>query len=310
MIRIQSNLSKTLDKYTRICKLVEVPISTTAAAAIGQFASISQKQLSGLNAIDSFYQSFQSHSAWLKVLDNYYMSTKSLMTTTKYWETVRKNLGLQSMQSSFFTTPQPAINDNLVKALERLTSVTSMLDMSSLQRFASEIESVNEDLYDILNEVYYKDDDIEDFELEEGFKCNAEIQEALEEQVNDPVKFQEKVAFWTEKKKRQFFIVYIILNFFWGNFIQPYFQESIGAPVMAWTVAHVKELPEKVGKFIGDLKEDIEATIIENVPYYYKVTFVDENGEIKEGYVSKRSVKLVEPVIEMEETEEQETTEE
>jgi hypothetical protein len=110
MIKIQSNLSKTLDIYSRICKSVEVPTVTTAvAAAIGQFASISQKQLSGLNAIDSFYQSFQSHSAWQKVLDNYYMSTKPLMTTTKYWETVRKNLGLQS---SLFTTPQPAINGN------------------------------------------------------------------------------------------------------------------------------------------------------------------------------------------------------
>ena len=96
--------------------------------------------------------------------------------------------------------------------------------------------------------------------------------------------------------------------FVWNNFIGPYFQDCIGGPVMAWTVAHMKELPEKGGKFIDDLKEDIEATIIENVPYYYKVTFVDENGEIKEGYVSKRSVKLVESVIETEEPEKQETT--
>lgn len=310
MIKIQSNLSKTLDVYTRICKSVEVPTTTTAAAAIGQFAAISQKQLSGLDVIDSFYQSFQPHSTLRKVLDNYCMSIKPLMTTTKYWETVRKNLGLQS---SFFATPKPVINDNLVKTLERLISVRTMPNISSLQRLASGIECVNEDLYDIVNEAYYEDDEIKDFELEEGFTSNAEIQEALEEQVNDPIKFQEKVAFWTEKKKRQFFIVYIILNFFWGNFIQPYFQERIGVPAMAWTVAHVKELPEKTGKFIGDLKEDIEATIIENVPYYYKVTFVDENGEVKEGYVSKRSVKLVEPVIEKEEaeeTEKQETTEE
>ena len=189
VIKIQSDLSKTLDIYTRICKSVEVPTATTAAVAIGQFASILQKQLSDLNAIDFFYQPFQPHSAWRKVLDSYYMSTKPLMTTTKYWETVRKNLGLQS---SFFTTPQPTINDNLVKALERLTSITSMPDVSSLQRLASRIESVNEDLYELMNQSYYEDDDIEDFELEEGFTSNAEIQEALEEQVNDPVKFQEK----------------------------------------------------------------------------------------------------------------------
>lgn len=127
MIKIQSNLSKTLDIYTRICKAVKVPTTTTAATAIGQFASISQKQLRGLNVIDSFYQSFQPHSTWRNVLDNYYISAKSLMTTTKYWETVRKNLGLQS---SFFATSKPVINDNLVKTLERLTSVKidSLLD--------------------------------------------------------------------------------------------------------------------------------------------------------------------------------------
>jgi hypothetical protein len=68
-----------------------------------------------------------------------------------------------------------SINDNLVKALERLTSVTSMPDMSSLQKLASGIESVKEDLCDIMNEVYYEDDDIEDFELEEGFTSNAEM---------------------------------------------------------------------------------------------------------------------------------------
>lgn len=40
-----------------------------------------------------------------------------------------------------------------------------------------------------MNQSYYEDDDIEDFELEEGFTNNAEIQETLDEQVNDPVKF-------------------------------------------------------------------------------------------------------------------------
>lgn len=51
MIKIQSDLSKTLDIYTRICKSVEVPTATTAAGAIGQFASILQKQLSDLNKL-------------------------------------------------------------------------------------------------------------------------------------------------------------------------------------------------------------------------------------------------------------------
>lgn len=51
------------------------------------------------------------------------------------------------------------------------------------------------------------------------------------------------------------------------------------------------------------LKENIEATIIENTNYYYKVTFTDEDGVQREGYVAKRNLKIIkEP--EAEETEE------
>lgn len=159
-----------------------------------------------------------------------------------------------------------------------------------------------ESLFNVVNQVSNEVEVENSLESDEGFSCDEEIYATIEEHANDPVGFQEKIYNWTEKKKRQYYIVYIVILFLFGNIVLPYFQENIGKKVMAWSVAHVRELPEMAGKCITNLKEEVEAMIIENCPYYYKVSFIDENGEQKEGYVSKRSVKLIE--VETEESEE------
>ena len=63
-------------------------------------------------------------------------------------------------------------------------------------------------------------------------------------------------------------------------------------------------MPEKASKVICQLKEEVEAIIVENTDYYYKVKFVDEEGVEREGYVAKRNLKL------LEEDSEEETTDE
>lgn len=65
-------------------------------------------------------------------------------------------------------------------------------------------------------------------------------------------------------------------------------------PVTTYVVSNVKELPEKGAKIIGQIHENAEAIIVGNTNYYYKVTFINENGETKEGYVAKRNLKIVE----------------
>lgn len=209
-----------------------------------------------------------------------------------------------------------AINEGILKACEPIeiseeairTVMGITANIPNYYELTAGLENLSKNLASIATAIYRESEEEESSELETDFASNEELQEAIIEQNENPMGFQERVAHWADSKKKKYFIAIFILMFVWNNFVQPYFQEYIGVPVMAWTVAHVKELPEKASKFIGDLKDDIEATIIENVPYYYKVIFVDENGEVKEGYVSKRSVKIVEPIIKMEETEE--TTEE
>ena len=75
-------------------------------------------------------------------------------------------------------------------------------------------------------------------------------------------------------------------------------------PVTAYVVSNVKEFPEKGAKIVGQIHENIEATIIGNTNYYYKVTFINEDGEIKEGYVAKRNLKIIEKKAEEDATEE------
>lgn len=194
------------------------------------------------------------------------------------------------------------INEASIRAAMGITA-----SIPSYSELTAGFANIANNLSSIATAIYEESEGEEISELETDFSSNEELQEAIIEQNENPIGFQERVANWAESKKKKYYIAILVLMFVWNNFIQPYFQEYIGVPVTARTVACVREFPEKASKLIADIKEDIEATIVENVPYYYKITFIDENGEEKEGYVSKRSVKFVAPVVETEDVEEQET---
>ena len=147
----------------------------------------------------------------------------------------------------------------------------------------------------------------ENVELETDFASEQEIQDTINDQMNNPVGFQERVANWAAEKYKKYFIVINFWLLTWGIFIQPYLQENVGLPVMTYVASDVKELREKGAKIVTRLKKNIEATIIKNTNYYYKVTFIDEDGVRKEGYVAKRNLKIIEEP-ETEETEEEPTS--
>lgn len=79
---------------------------------------------------------------------------------------------------------------------------------------------------------------------------------------------------------------------------------------MTFVVSNVKELPQKGAKIVAQLRQNIEATIVENTNYYYKVTFTDENGIQREGYVAKRNLKIVEQPEAEDEIEKESSSEE
>lgn len=115
------------------------------------------------------------------------------------------------------------------------------------------LANLSKNLFSLATAIYEESEEEEISELEMDFVSNEELQEAIIEQNENPVGFQERVANWAESKKKKYYIAIFILLFVWNNFVQPYFQEYIGVPVMAWTVAHVRELPEKASKFIANI---------------------------------------------------------
>lgn len=129
---------------------------------------------------------------------------------------------------------------------------------------------------------------------EDKFSSKEEIVETLQEQAEDPKAFQKRTDGWSETKKKIYSYIIASIIFLWTNFLQPYFQDTIGKPVTAYVISKVKEFPETAGKVIDELKKDMQAIITEDVPYYYRVIYTDEEGNVKEGYVAKKNIKVIE----------------
>ncbi len=109
----------------------------------------------------------------------------------------------------------------------------------------------------------------------------------MQEQIDDPKGFQEKNADWSEGKKKILYYSGIIF-FIWTYFFHPYFRETIGKPVVAYTISKVRELPKSAGKIIDALKKDFQTINTEDVPYYYEVTYTDEEVIPKRDMLPKR----------------------
>lgn len=217
---------------------------------------------------------------------------KSLMSVT----TIDTARSIQNLQESM-----KLFTDSVIA--EQISQLES-IDYSKIFSQTLQKNGTFKDAVDAAYESLQEEENIsENVELETDFASEQEIQDTINDQMNNPVGFQERVANWAAEKYKKYFIVINFWLLIWGIFIQPYLQENLGLPAMTYVESNVKELPEKGAKIVAQLKENIEATIIENTNYYYKVTFTDEDGVQREGYVAKRNLKIIkEP--EAEETEE------
>ena len=255
---------------------------------------VQQNLTSPLVALQPVLEQYRDNSAMVDFLNNFSNQIQSIVPLSLR-EQAAMNMGTsleifgnacRELCESIASTSQIGV----------VTQWTKMLNLPEYTSSFDNWKAIQVDWLDLISRVQIAD---EEENYDDGFLCNEEIHVALEEHIKNPMRFQEKVACWTEKMKKQYYLVCLMLSLIGGIFVLPYLQD-IGKTVTAWTVAHVKELPSMAGNFIMDLKDGIEAIIIENSPYYYKVSFVDENGEEKEGYVSKRSVRIIEKTEEAE----------
>ena len=152
--------------------------------------------------------------------------------------------------------------------------------MSGYNNIAEALNSYSS-VKDVIDSVYSSldfDDEEENIaELETYFADEQELQDALEEEFTDENKFAKRIKSWAK-------------------------------PVMTKVISIVKEAPEKGAEIIYRLKDGVQAIIMENTNYYYKVKFTDENGVEREGYVAKKNLRVIEE--EMEKSEDNDIEEE
>lgn len=144
----------------------------------------------------------------------------------------------------------------------------------------------------IASQEYAKDEEVAQ-ESDDDLLTAEEAVETICEHINNPTGIIERISTWSQEKIKKYWIVVALFTMLWNIFVLPYLQENIGKPAMAILTSNVKELPEKGATIICQLKENIEAYITENTTYYYKVSFTDENGVEREGYVAKRNLKII-----------------
>lgn len=299
---VQPNLEGTTNYGTKISASVNSPDLIKSA-----FKSVAH--LSGGVEVDksSFFHSAASVSNALqsglteKALKNVSgvsgilkgMNTASLGVSGSSVSALAKSLGFQNLQSSMSVASISM--DGIVSILKSLGMYQgSIADLCQVN-----VDEVQEDIELMDSDVDEKQDSKS---LTEPLFTYEEFNEALDESINNQESFQVRVANWTEKKKKQYFLIILLLKFFIDIFIMPFLQENVGLPVSTQVVSSVKELPQKASKIVDKLEKGVEAIITENTNYYYKITYVDENGETKQGYVAKRNLIFVNE-IELEENE-------
>lgn len=292
-IQMQANMQKLFEPYHEVIENFQRIMEPIQRLYDTSAIMNSMKQIASLNsAVESMCQP----TGITKMLESIANVTAVNLEFRDY------SKQFNSLSESLLKVYEPLkINEASIRAAMGIT-----VSIPSHSELTAGFANIANNLSSIATAIYEESEEEEISELETDFSSNEELQEAIIEQTENPIGFQERVANWAESKKKKYCIAINVLKLFLTLFIVPYLQEYIGVPVTAKTVACVREFPEKASKLIADIKEDIEATIIENVPYYYKITFIDENGEEKEGYVSKRSVKFVAPVVETEDVVEQE----
>ena len=186
-----------------------------------------------------------------------------------------------------------AFEDELLRQNDNVKNATCLLYDEFINNIDLEENNFTELTNRICEEMASNFGEEVDLPAEDGFTNDTEIRAALIEQANHPEGFQERFADWAEKKKRQYYIVLWIISVIWGLFFLDDFKQYVSQPIKEYVAAKIRELPNKDAGVIGELKDE-QAIVTGDEPYYYKIIFTGEDGKEHEGFVSKRSVILIE----------------
>ena len=196
----------------------------------------------------------------------------------------------------------PTAAEAIKSAMSGYSGIAEQINQFNGYKNIAEVLNSYSSVKDVIDSVYslldFDDEEENIAELETDFADEQELQDALEEEFTDENKFAKRIKSWAKEKQKKYNIYKFIGLFIINVFILPYLEENVGKPAMTKVVSIVKEAPEKGAETIYRLKDGVQAIIMENTNYYYKVKFTDENGVERKGYVAKKNLKVIEEEME------------
>lgn len=171
---------------------------------------------------------------------------------------------------------------NVLNGFSEFQMQLEQLSLTAMQSIAAQLESYNMDF--TMNE--------EDFQdcmgLDESMQMEQDITEILTSDSNDIFnKVEEKFKKWGQQHPRLakvfgFILLYLII---------PYIFTAACNKGVSKLCTRLYDKPASKSNVIVVIPEKVSVEILEDVKYYYKVTYYDsENDTEYEGYLSKRSI--------------------
>ena len=278
-INISDNAKESIEKLQNLSLTINNSIYTESVAKMGNMLSnFTKAMLNNLPDINLINESLQhSIGSIAKIMSsyNYALALEGMTQTVK--ELSKSLSKLQTEQLSTLSK----INFNKINCDFHRKEFDDLVDLA----------------YKVTINDAVADTDISKNELKESF---VELQHRNTHWKDFNIWLHDNV----DKYIREHYIFCIIMSFLLAHIYFPWFDEAIGKHVIPKATSLVKELPEKGAEIICHLEQNIEAIITENQNYYYKVSFIDENGIEREGYVAKRNLKI----IDQEETSDEQST--
>lgn len=271
------------DSYKRLKQTME-------SLSKGLFSSMAESNLSALNQLSETMK--ESFNKWGSIYAKYDYSAafKNMAAELSQLSKISLGYNTETIRNSI---------GNMVESLSVLQTeqLKQIANIDYSKAFSSAYASVDS-LREIINMAYtasqeYEENGADEQKPEDDLLTAEETIETICEHIDNPVGFIERISAWSQEKIKKYWVVVALFTMLWNIFVLPYLQENIGKPAMAAFTSNVKELPEKGAAIICQLKENIEVYITENTNYYYKVSFTDENGIEREGYVAKRNLKII-----------------
>ncbi len=121
-----------------------------------------------------------------------------------------------------------------------------------------------------------------------------EVSNDLKLIVSDRLNWQQKIANtltkWKEKNPVIAFLLNNIIIVIIVGLITSYFYSAVTSKKSS-----VKVEPQYGSPIVCKIEINKDVTVISDVPYYYEIKFIDQSdGQTKTGWISKRSVKIIE----------------